>query len=134
MRKEIENWWKQGINDYEKAKVLHKSGNYDGAAFYSQQSVEKCLKAVILRNEKQKTFEGHSLIHLGKTAKVPETFYTSLRKLSPQYFLSRYPDVTEEVPYELYDEPSTREYLQTAEEVMKWTEKQLKQPQDSQKK
>ncbi len=45
MRKEIENWWKQRINDLEKAKILFKSKNSDGVSFYYQQAVKKTLKA-----------------------------------------------------------------------------------------
>jgi len=126
MRKEIENWWLQGKNDLEKARVLFKSKNYDGCSFFSQQAVEKVLKALILLRSKEKKIEGHSLIFLGKTAGVPDLFFSGLKKLSPQYFISRYPDVSEDVPYELYDETVAKEFLSTAEEVVKWTEKQLK--------
>lgn len=125
MRKEIENWWKQGKNDFEKANVLFKSGNFDGTAFFCQQSVEKTLKALILLKTKEKRVEGHSLIHLGKMAGLPQSYFSDLKKLSPQYFISRYPDVTEDVPYELYDEKLAREFLNIADEVIKWIEKQL---------
>jgi HEPN domain-containing protein len=125
MRKEIENWWKQGKNDLEKAKVLFKSKNFDGTSFFCQQAVEKTLKALILLKTKEKNIEGHSLVYLGKMARLPKTFFSGLKKLSPQYFISRYPDVTEEVPYELYDEKLAKEFLDIAEEVIKWIEKQL---------
>lgn len=125
MRKEIENWWKQGKNDVEKAKVLFTSKNYDGASFFCQQAVEKTLKALILYKSKEKNTEGHSLIYLGKLAGIPEHFFSGLKKLSPQYFISRYPDVTEEVPYELYDEKLAKEFMGIAEEVVKWIEKRL---------
>jgi HEPN domain-containing protein len=125
MRKEIENWWKQGKNDLEKAKVLFKSKNFDGTSFFCQQAVEKTLKALILSKTKEKNIEGHSLVYLGKRAKLPKSFFSGLKKLSPQYFISRYPDVTEEVPYELYDEKLAKEFLDIAEEVIKWIEKQL---------
>lgn len=126
MRKETENWWKQGKNDLEKARVLFKNKNFDGSAFYCQQAVEKTLKALILLKAKEKSIEGHSLVYLGKIARVPGSYFSGLKKLSPQYFISRYPDVTEEVPYELYDEKLAKEFLNIAEEVIKWIEKQLK--------
>jgi HEPN domain-containing protein len=109
MRNEIRRWWKQGENDLEKAEVLFKSKNFDGTSFYCQQAVEKTLKALILLKSKEKNTEGHSLIYLGKLAKIPESFFYGLKKLSPQYFISRYPDITEEVPYELYDEKLAKE-------------------------
>ncbi len=124
MREEIEHWWKQAQKDFHKAEVLFHSKDYDGVAFYSQQAAEKSLKAVILFKTKEKA-EGHSLIYLGKSAEVPDPFHSSLKKLSPQYFLSRYPDASQEIPYELYDEKSAQEFMDTAQKVLQWTEKQL---------
>lgn len=125
MRKEIENWWKQGKNDLEKARVLFNSKNFDGTAFFCQQAAEKSLKALILHKSREKDIEGHSLIYLGKRAGVPDSFFSDLKKLSPQYFIARYPDVTEDVPYELYDEKLAKEFLNIAERVIAWIEKQL---------
>ena len=124
MRIEVEHWWLQAQRDFSKAEVLYNTKNYDGVAFYCQQAVEKALKAVILHVQKEKV-EGHSLIYLGKSAQVPALFYTMLKKLSPQYFLSRYPDASEEIPYELYDQKSANEFMATAREVLLWTKKQL---------
>ncbi|MBI4181701.1 MAG: HEPN domain-containing protein [Candidatus Aenigmarchaeota archaeon] len=125
MRQEIENWWKQGKNDLEKARVLFKSKNFDGTAFYCQQAVEKVLKAIILAQGKHQSIQGHSLVFLGREAGLPLPFFTGLKKLSPQYTIARYPDVSEDVPYELYDEPMAKEFVAIAEEVLAWTEKRL---------
>ncbi len=81
MRKEIENWWKQGKNDLEKAKVLFTSGNFDGTAFYCQQAVEKVLKCLILFKTKESRVEGHSLIYLGKQAGLPQSFFSGLKTI-----------------------------------------------------
>ncbi len=124
MREEITHWWKQAESDLRKAEVLFKSGDYDGVAFYSQQSVEKALKAIILFKTNEKA-EGHSLVYLGKIAKAPEDFFSGFKKLSPQYFLSRYPDASEEIPYELYDQENTKEFLVFARRILEWIKKQL---------
>lgn len=126
MRKEIENWWKQAKNDLEKAKVLFGSKNFDGSAFFCQQAAEKSLKALVLFKNRKKSAEGHSLVYLGKIAGLPDSYFTGLKKLSPQYYIARYPDMTEEVPYELYDEKLAKEFLDISEDVIKWIEKQLK--------
>lgn len=125
MREEIIHWQKQAESDFRKAEILFQNSEYDGAAFYSQQSVEKALKAVILLKTNEKA-EGHSLVYLGKTAKAPENFFSGFKRLSPQYFLSRYPDASEEIPYELYDQKSAQEFLSFAKEVLEWTKKQLR--------
>ena len=124
MREEIIHWWKQAQSDFCKAEVLNEGKQYDGVAFYCQQAVEKALKAVILLKTKKET-GGHSLGYLGQKSGIPERFFSGLKKLSPQYFLSRYPDASEEIPYELYDESSAKEFLSLAREVLGWTMKQL---------
>jgi len=82
MRKEIENWWRQAEKDLEKAHWLSAGEHFDGTALYCQQAVEKALKALILRTTREKKIAGHSLVHLGKMAKVPARFLPGLRKLS----------------------------------------------------
>ena len=124
MRQEISNWWRQAKKDLEVAEKNYEFKEYYACAFFSQQAVEKSLKALILTQTKQKV-EGHSLVYLGKTAKVPENYLSNLKKLSPQYFLARYPDASEDVPFDLYDQKITLEFLETAREVLKWIEKQL---------
>ncbi|MBI1956191.1 MAG: HEPN domain-containing protein [Acidobacteria bacterium] len=126
MRKEIQNWWQQAEKDLEKAQWLYAGKHFDGTALYCQQAIEKALKALILMTTREKRIEGHSLVYLGRAAKIPARFVPGLKKLSPQYFISRYPDMTEEAPYELYDESLAKEYLNFASEVLKWIRRQLK--------
>ena len=125
MREEISNWLKQANKDLEVAEKTFKIKEYYSVVFWCQQSVEKGLKALILEKTREKVI-GHSLVQLGKEAKVPENFISKLKKLSPQYFLARYPDASEDVPYELYDENITREFLDIAKEVLEWINSQLK--------
>ena len=101
------------------------SEDYYACAFFAQQAVEKALKTLILFKNKEKT-EGHSLVYLGNFAGIPVKFLPELKKLSPQYFLSRYPDASEEIPYELYDESIAKDFLKTAQEILTWIENQLK--------
>lgn len=124
MREEINNWWKQAKRDLESANNSLKSGDYYVCAFLCQQTIEKGLKAVILYKKKEKPV-GHSLIRLGKLASIPENFFSKLNLVSPQYFLSKYPDASEDVPYELYDEKIAKNFLNIAEEVLKWINNQL---------
>ncbi|MBI2112318.1 HEPN domain-containing protein [Candidatus Woesearchaeota archaeon] len=125
MRLEVLNWFKQAEKDLEKAVILLKNRSFDGTAFYSQQTAEKALKAVILFKKEDKA-EGHSLIYLGKEARIPEFLFPPLKKLSPQYVISRYPDVSDDLPSDLYDEELAKEFLETARKVLEWTKKQLK--------
>ncbi len=48
MEEEIRNWWKQAKKDLETANYLYKGERYEESAVFSQQSVEKALKALIM--------------------------------------------------------------------------------------
>src|SRR3989344_3403271 len=113
MRSEVNNWLRQANKDLEVAEKTFKIEEYYSVVFWCQQAVEKGLKAVIL----EKT-SGHSLVQLGKEANVPAEFVSKLKKLSPQYFLARYPDASEDVPFELYDKEITKEFLNISKEVL----------------
>ena len=125
MRKEVINWLKQANKDLEVAEKTFNLKEYYSVVFWCQQAVEKGLKALILEKKKEKSMS-HSLIQLGNLAQVPENFFSKLKKLSPQYFFARYPDASEDVPYELYDENITKEFLEIAKEVLTWINNQLK--------
>jgi len=125
MREEIENWLKQANKDLEAAQKNFEIKEYYISAFLCQQAIEKGLKAVILLKTKEKII-GHSLIHLGKLADIPNKFISKLKIISPQYFLSRYPDATEDVPFELYDDEIVKNFLAIAKEVLEWINLQFK--------
>jgi HEPN domain-containing protein len=125
MRKETEHWWMQAKRDLVTASNSLNSEDYYACAFFVQQAVEKALKALILFKNKEKIM-GHSLVHLGNFVGIPIQFVPELKKLSPQYFLSRYPDASEEIPYELYDEGIAKDFLKIGQEILTWIENQLK--------
>ncbi len=125
MRSEINNWIRQANKDLNVAEKNFDIEEYYSATFWCQQAIEKGLKALILHKTRE-TPLGHSLVKLGKLAVVPKDFISKLKKLSPQYFLSRYPDASEDVPFELYDEKITKEFLDISKEVLEWINNQLK--------
>ena len=83
MREEIINWWKQAQRDLESAGNSLKSKDYYLTAFLCQQSVEKGLKALLMIKTKERIFSTHSLVELGKRAKVSNEIMDCLRKLAP---------------------------------------------------
>jgi HEPN domain-containing protein len=126
MKTDIENWDKQAKRDFEKAEYLLKNGYLDGAAFYCQQAVEKKLKYQIILKRKESPGPIHSLIKLGKLAEVPEKFHNFLKRLTSEYYLSRYPDITEEAPYELYEKTQVEGFINTTRELFEWLDTQTK--------
>jgi HEPN domain-containing protein len=129
MRPEIVSWFKQAREDLSTAEVNFVGKKYYAAVFFCQQAMEKGMKAIVLarsKNPMNEAMTSHSLIFIGKEAKIPAEFHTFLRQLSPHYVVSRYPEAGREIPSELYDENIAGDFLKKSKEVMTWIEKQFK--------
>ncbi len=126
MRKEVELWWKQALKDLEAAEKNYKIGEYYIVAFLCQQSIEKALKALYIHILKESPGTTHSLVFLGKRLEVPKDLMSILRKVSPDFIITRYPDVAGDAPYELYDEEIARERLEWARRMIAWIKEKLK--------
>jgi HEPN domain-containing protein len=127
MREEIRNWWEQAKRDLISAGNSLNSGDYYVCAFLCQQSIEKALKAYILLKKRESPGPVHSLLKLSRIAGLPNRFYEFLKQLSPEYYISRYPDAVDDVPYKLYKENEVRGILKKSKEVLKWLNTQMKE-------
>ena len=125
MREEVENWWKQAERDLLSARNAFNSKDYYLVAFLCQQTVEKALKALYIKKKKESPGATHSLVFLGKSTGIPEQFYGALRRLSPDFVITRYPDAAHGLPYELYDEGIAKERMNLAKEVIGWVKEEL---------
>jgi HEPN domain-containing protein len=98
----IEKWMEYAKNDLLVARDLQllKEYVYRAVLTHSQQSVEKYLKAVILKYE-LKAFKTHDLVILIKTCESVEKglliFENDVAWLSSVYIESRYPDDFEDI-------------------------------------
>lgn len=127
MREEIRNWWEQAKEDLDSAEKNIIIKKYYLTAFMAQQACEKGLKAYLMLKDKKKNFTTHSLVELGKQAKIPRETLERLRNLAPQYTIARYPDVTETIPYENYSLEISTRLLNDAKEIFKWLNIQMKE-------
>ena len=124
MKKEVQNWWKQSQSDLEKAKVLFKSKNYDGTAFFCQQTIEKAFKALHIKkfNELRKV---HDLVFLGQKIGVPNPLLEFCSELNKAYIETRYPDAHGVIPAEKFSKEDMGHLINITEEILQWLEKQL---------
>lgn len=53
-------------------------------------------------------------------------FHMFLRRLTPEFVTTRYPDAAYGTPYELYDEEVATDILDKSKKVIKWIESQIK--------
>ena len=121
MKEEVKRWWFKAKDDLEKAIILHKNKKYDGAVFFCQQSVEKGLKAVSLK-EKNKIKKIHDLVGLGKDCSLPQNLIDYCKELTLAYIYSRYPDIKEE---NKSIESISSTFLKYTKEILKWIESKL---------
>lgn len=126
MREEVIHWWKQAQRELESAEKNLKIGEYYLVAFLCQQSVEKGLKAMVILKHKE-SIPTHSLIELGNKLKINQDLMKDLRVLTPEYTISRYPDVVSSLPYDNYDEDTAKDRLDRAKKVFKWLNTQMKE-------
>lgn len=115
--KEIKKWFEKSKDDLEKAEILFNNEKYDGAVFYCQQSVEKALKALILKKKKELK-KIHDLVELGKSVDLPENLLEYCKEITQSYIYSRYPDI--EDPKNIKEIAS--KFLKHSKEIIKWIE------------
>lgn len=124
MRQEAQDLLIQAERDLLTAQHLHEAGDYYASVFFSQQSSEKALKALWMVRERE-TIHTHNLVRLGKGLGAGEQLMRGLRRLSPEYIMTRYPNAAGGPVEELYDEEKSGSSLTIASEVVDWTKNQL---------
>lgn len=70
MRKVTESWLKEANEEYDSAVILYEHQKYRGTCYHCQQSVEKCLKAMIFEKGKKPGRVHDILDLLSKTIKL----------------------------------------------------------------
>ncbi len=125
MKEEINNWLRQALHDFKAAEYNFEGDLLDTAAFLSQQSVEKALKAYYIQ-EKHILKKTHSISGLAKELGLPNSLLVRISELEPVYQKTRYPDISNKIPAEEFDKMDVQEFVNTAQEVIEWIEKKLK--------
>jgi HEPN domain-containing protein len=117
MRNDIAlKWYKQSLHDLEIAEKNISIEGYDVAAFLSHQAVEKLLKSIFAFLGK-KIPKTHYIDELAKKLSLDDEVIDEILDLTADYIFSRYPDVSEHLPYEEYDEEIATEKVELAKRV-----------------
>ena len=115
-------WLKQALHDLEMAEKNIEMEGYDIAAFLAHQAVEKLLNAIFALEDK-KIPRIHYIDELAPELKVADEVLTRIFELTADYTLARYPDVSEDVPYEQYDEAIAKEKVESAKRIFELLQK-----------
>ena len=125
MREEAHLWWEQAKHDLETADFLLEGERLDAASFYYEQAVEKAIKALYIAKRRETPGPTHSLTKLGRDCDLPPHFLGFLRRLTSEYYVSRYPDASDDLPFEAYSADDVRDTARLSHEVLTWMEQQI---------
>jgi HEPN domain-containing protein len=120
MREEVRRWVEQGRAELAMARSLVESGGYSGAAFHCHQAAEMLMKGLWIHRKRSAAPRFHDLVQLGVELQVPEAVRAALRRLNPEYVVSRYPDAANGIPAQNYDRARAQDLLALAESVERW--------------
>jgi HEPN domain-containing protein len=109
-------WILQAIHDKKMAEAVMSVEAYDIAAFLVHQSVEKLLKGILIYQGKTLP-KHHHLDQLAILLGILEEIREPLSDIIPDYQISRYPDVTGEIPYTQYNRAISEEKLLNANKI-----------------
>ncbi len=117
MKQEIAvKWYRQARRDLEMAEKNLQIGGYDVAASLCQQSVEKLLKSILIF-EKGTAPKTHYLDELADILGIEGELRTDILDFSADYMFARYPDVSDQIPFEEYTQDVATEKVDRCKRV-----------------
>lgn len=124
-REQIEAWLAQGARDLEVAEALFGQGFHDACALYSQQSVEKYLKAFYMATKKREAPKTHNVLALARELGASDEVSEGLELLEDDYMTVRYPDVAIARGSPEYGEVIGQSRLAMAKRIEQWVQEQI---------
>ncbi|OGP10507.1 MAG: hypothetical protein A3G39_03820 [Deltaproteobacteria bacterium RIFCSPLOWO2_12_FULL_43_16] len=127
-KKVVKNWLALAEYDFETAKAMMKSGRYLYVAFTCQQTIEKALKALYVKEKEETPPYTHNLIRLAEELsigkQIDEETNRFLERLNSYYIQSRYTEEIYQISKSL-DKKSAQEILSKTGELFKWLKKHV---------
>jgi HEPN domain-containing protein len=111
-------WFEYANRDFSTANYLIEGNRIDEGLFFLQQSIEKALKALLIKNKKE-LVKTHDLIFLGKSICLPKELLNYCKEISLFYNSNRYPDIENMKT----DADELDNYINNTREILEWVEK-----------
>ncbi|MEW6063460.1 MAG: HEPN domain-containing protein [Nanoarchaeota archaeon] len=124
MKEETKRWLKLAEDDIKSAESNFNNGQYYVCVFLCQQSVEKALKALLIKKT-NKLIKIHDLVILGTKVGMPKELLKACDKLNGTYMDTRYGDINGELPSEKFTKGVSLKFLNDAKEIIKWLKKNI---------
>lgn len=122
----VKYWLIASREDFDSAEILFENKKYHHALFFCHLSIEKMLKAIIVKSAKTAPPLIHDLIRLAEKAKLPlsEAQINELAEITTFNIEARYDD------YKLsFRKKATRrfsqKYLEKTKEILRWLNKHV---------
>ena len=121
----IQNWYALAKYDLESAEAMFKGSRYLYVAFLCQQTIEKTLKGLFLKENSQTPPYTHNLTRLAKQLSLYEKLgqkqTDQLDRLNAYYIESRYTETLVEMRKAI-DKIMAKNILEECKEMIKWLE------------
>jgi len=123
IHKQVEYWKSGAFDDLETAKILIESNRLLHGLFFCHLSIEKIIKAHVVKNTGDLAPRSHNLIYLSEKANlVFEQDDEILLGILMKYQLQgRYPDYNPGVP----ERTKANDYLTNTEKILLWLKEKL---------
>lgn len=124
--KTIKYWLDSAAYDLDTGRALLESKRFPYALFFGHLSIEKVLKAIVVKAMREHAPYTHSLTFLASKAKIeiPEPIVDKLAEYTEFHLESRYPDEKKDF-YKKCTEEFTREKFREMEDVFQWLNQRL---------
>ncbi|MGV8123284.1 MAG: HEPN domain-containing protein [Candidatus Xenobiia bacterium LiM19] len=127
MAHSIQPWIEAAGDDLEAARDLYQSGRWSYVCFLCHQTLEKLLKALVMKSSSNPAPPSHNLGYLMSQSGTtfPPEIETAILRVSPHYMNSRYPDSAGGRPSLNYNETIAKEILEMTGKAHLWLEQHL---------
>lgn len=123
IQKQIEYWLNGSIYDFETAKVLIQNGRFVHGLFFCHLTIEKIIKALVVKVTNEIPPKSHDLFYLSQKAMIdlPEEKLTIIQILMKYQLEGRYPEYLPEAP----QQKLVINYFNQTENLLKWFREKL---------
>jgi len=121
---EVGGWLKMGEDDFSSAAVNFDNGKYYVCSYLCHQCVEKALKALMIKKNKE-FVKTHDLVYLAEKVGLPKELIGSCDKLSLVFIETKYGTIAGGIPSEIFSKRDSEKHLKYADEVLGWIKKNI---------
>lgn len=123
-KKEFNKWVDSANDDWQTAEFMLQGGRYVWALYILQLSIEKLIKALVIKHDKLPYFT-HDLKHLyEQIGDIPQKYLPWIKEITSFNISARY-DIEKQKLHKKATKKYTKEWFKKGEELKQWLIQQL---------